>query len=64
MLVVDDNKVNRLLLARGLQEQGHAITFAENGVEALDTMRRESFDLVVLDIMMPELDGYQVLEKS
>ncbi len=63
MLVVDDNKVNRLLLARGLQELGHSITFAENGREALDTMRRESFDLVVLDIMMPELDGYQVLEK-
>jgi len=63
LLVVDDNKVNRLLLARGLQEQGHAITFAENGVQALETMRREPFDLVLLDIMMPELDGYQVLQE-
>jgi adenylate cyclase len=63
LLVVDDNKVNRLLLARGLQEQGHTITFAENGVQALETMRREPFDLVLLDIMMPELDGYQVLQE-
>lgn len=63
LLVVDDNKVNRLLLARGLQEQGHAITFAENGREALEIMRRQAFDLVLLDILMPELDGYQVLEQ-
>lgn len=63
LLVVDDNKVNRLLLARGLQEQGHDITFAENGRQALDTLRQASFDLVLLDIMMPELDGYQVLEE-
>jgi adenylate cyclase len=63
LLVVDDNKVNRLLLARGLQEQGHTVTFAENGREALDAMRRQAFDLVLLDIMMPELDGYQVLEQ-
>jgi class 3 adenylate cyclase/CheY-like chemotaxis protein len=63
LLVVDDNKVNRLLLARGLQEQGHAVTFAENGREALETMRNQAFDLVLLDILMPELDGYQVLEQ-
>jgi adenylate cyclase len=63
LLVVDDNKVNRLLLARGLQEQGHKVTFAENGREALETMRRQPFDLVLLDILMPELDGYQVLEQ-
>lgn len=63
LLVVDDNKVNRLLLARGLQEQGHQVTFAENGREALEIMRRQPFDLVLLDILMPELDGYQVLEE-
>ena len=63
LLVVDDNKVNRLLLARGLQEQGHNVTFAENGRQALDSMRRQAFDLVLLDIMMPEVDGYQVLQE-
>lgn len=63
LLVVDDNKVNRLLLARGLREQGHQVEFAENGREALDRLRAEPFDLILLDIIMPELDGYQVLEE-
>lgn len=63
LLVVDDNKVNRLLLARGLKEQGHQIEFAENGLQALERLRAEPFDLVLLDILMPELDGYQVLEE-
>lgn len=63
LLVVDDNKVNRLLLARSLQEQGHVVTFAENGRQALEVMRKQGFDLVLLDIMMPEVDGYQVLQE-
>jgi class 3 adenylate cyclase len=63
LLVVDDNKVNRLLLGRGLEQQGHTVDFAENGVQALDKLDREHFDLVLLDIQMPEMDGYQVLER-
>ena len=63
LLVVDDNKVNRLLLGRNLEQQGHSVAFAENGQQALDRLRAESFDLVLLDILMPELDGYQVLER-
>jgi adenylate cyclase len=63
LLVVDDNKVNRLLLGRGLEQQGHAVAFAENGVQALATLRAQPFDLVLLDIQMPEMDGYQVLEQ-
>src|SRR5512136_1002238 len=63
LLVVDDNKVNRLLLGRGLEQQGHAVAFAENGAQALATLRSKSFDLVLLDIQMPEMDGYQVLEQ-
>lgn len=63
LLVVDDNKVNRLLLGRGLEGQGHAVEFAKDGREALDMLLKQPFDLVLLDIMMPELDGYQVLEK-
>jgi adenylate cyclase len=62
LLVVDDNKVNRLLLVRGLEQQGHSVAFAENGRQALDRLRAETFDLVLLDIEMPEMDGYQVLE--
>ncbi|HET6447455.1 MAG TPA: adenylate/guanylate cyclase domain-containing protein [candidate division Zixibacteria bacterium] len=63
LLIVDDNKVNRLLLGRGLEQQGHSVDFAENGVLALDKLAQERFDLILLDIEMPELDGYQVLER-
>jgi adenylate cyclase len=63
LLVVDDNKVNRLLLGRGLEQQGHTIAFAENGRQALEMLRAQPFDLVVLDVLMPELDGYQVLDQ-
>jgi len=62
LLVVDDNKVNRILLARNLEQQGHVVETAENGREGLQKLRTEPFDLVLLDIEMPEMDGYQVLE--
>jgi len=61
ILVVDDNKMNRLLLARGLEQQGHRVSFAENGREALEMLHGGCFDLVLLDVLMPEMDGYQVL---
>jgi class 3 adenylate cyclase len=63
LLIVDDNKVNRLLLARTLERLGHTIGFAENGRQALDRLESDPFDLVLLDIQMPEMDGYQVLER-
>jgi class 3 adenylate cyclase len=61
ILVVDDNRVNRLLLGRGLEAQGHGVEFAEHGRQALELLGREQFDLVLLDVMMPEVDGYEVL---
>jgi len=63
LLVVDDNKVNRLLLGRSLEQQGHSVEMAENGRLALEMLHSKPFDLVLLDIEMPEMDGYQVLEK-
>jgi class 3 adenylate cyclase len=62
LLVVDDNRVNRLLLGRALEQLGHTVSFAENGREALEALRKRRVDLVLLDIEMPEMDGYQVLE--
>lgn len=62
VLVVDDNEMNRDLLARRVRRQGHMVTVAEDGVSALELMRSEPFDLVLLDIMMPKMNGYQVLE--
>jgi len=61
--VVDDNKVNRLLLSRSVEMQGHSAALAENGRVALEMLKREPFDLLLLDIEMPEMDGFAVLEQ-
>jgi adenylate cyclase len=61
ILIADDNRVNRLLLSRGLEQEGHTVVFAEHGREALDVLRSRNFDLMLLDVLMPELDGYEVL---
>jgi class 3 adenylate cyclase len=62
LLVVDDNKVNRLLLMRSLELQGHTVAFATNGREALEVLRKDPFDLMLLDMEMPEMSGFEVLE--
>jgi len=62
LLVVDDNRVNRLLVGRTLEQFGHRVAFAENGRLALEMLRTRPADLVLLDIEMPEMDGYQMLE--
>lgn len=62
LLIVDDNKVNRILLARGLEQQGHTTETAENGRQGLEMLKRGAYDLVLLDIEMPEMNGFQVLE--
>lgn len=62
LLVADDNKVNRLLLGRTLEVQGHRVSSADNGRRALDMLRAEAFDLLLLDLEMPELDGFALLE--
>ncbi|NJN96650.1 MAG: response regulator [Anaerolineales bacterium] len=62
LLVVDDNEMNRDMLSRRLLRQGHQIEMATNGREALAIITAHKFDLVLLDIMMPEMNGYEVLE--
>ena len=59
--MVDDNKVNRLLLSRSLEQQGHSVASAENGRIGLEMLRKDEFDLVLLDMEMPEMDGFEVL---
>jgi class 3 adenylate cyclase len=63
ILIADDNRVNRLLLGRGLEHDGHTVVFAEHGGEALELLRGERFELILLDVLMPELDGYGVLRE-
>jgi two-component system sensor histidine kinase/response regulator len=62
ILVVDDNETNRDLLSRRLQRQAYAVTLAESGESALEKIKAVPPDLILLDIMMPGLNGYQVLE--
>ncbi len=63
ILVVDDNVLNRMLLKRTLEQQGHTVALAENGRQALEMLDAGHFDLVLLDILMPEMDGYEVLAR-
>lgn len=63
LLVVDDDEANRTMLARRLVRLGYKVTVAENGRRALEALQAERFDLVLLDIQMPELNGYEVLER-
>jgi len=62
LLVVDDNEMNRDLLSRRLQNYGYETGIAENGIQALEMLTNSEFDLVLLDVMMPDMNGYQVLE--
>lgn len=62
VLVVDDNEMNRDMLTRRLERQGYQARVADNGRRALDMLALDRYDLVLLDIMMPEMNGYQVLE--
>ncbi|MFP4059171.1 MAG: PleD family two-component system response regulator [Bacteroidales bacterium] len=62
ILVVDDSSVNNLLMQNILEEEGYTILTVESGKEALSMIRQKSPVLVILDIMMPDLDGFEVLE--
>ncbi|HEV2425791.1 MAG TPA: response regulator [Terriglobia bacterium] len=59
ILVAEDNPVNRLLAIRLLEKQGHVVVPAENGLEALQALENGAFDLVLMDVQMPAMDGFQ-----
>jgi sigma-B regulation protein RsbU (phosphoserine phosphatase) len=63
VLAVDDNESNRDMLSRRLLRHGLTVEVAVNGIDALEQLEAKPFDLVLLDIMMPELDGYEVLKR-
>jgi DNA-binding response OmpR family regulator len=63
ILVVDDNQFNREMLARGLHRQNRYFALAANGRQALEMLDTGAFDLVLLDIVMPEMDGFEVLRR-
>lgn len=63
ILVVEDNAVHRATLVTSLEREGHRVVTAEDGRRGLELLRSEPFDVVLLDIVMPEVDGYQVLDQ-
>jgi len=63
VLVVDDVEANRDILRERLTRQGHNVTVTEDGISALRLLREEEFELVLLDVMMPGMDGFEVLAR-
>jgi CheY-like chemotaxis protein/HAMP domain-containing protein len=63
VLVADDNSINRYMLTQHVTQQGHQVAAVENGRQALERLQTETFDLVLLDVVMPEMDGYQALQR-
>lgn len=63
ILLVEDNEMNRDVLGRLLQKRGHTITFAEDGESAVAMAMAECPDLILMDISLPKMDGYEVTQK-
>jgi len=63
LLVVDDDRMIRMMLSRSLIQAGHTVEAVEGGREALELLRAKPYDAVLLDLQMPEMDGFQVLEQ-
>jgi signal transduction histidine kinase/CheY-like chemotaxis protein/ligand-binding sensor domain-containing protein len=59
VLLAEDNVVNQVLASRLLEKHGHTVVVASNGRKALDALEKEKFDLVVMDVSMPEMDGFE-----
>lgn len=63
LLVAEDNNINRVLMQTALSRLGHTVSLAENGVEAVEAVDRERFDVVLMDIEMPEMDGEEAARR-
>ncbi|MEM8781124.1 MAG: response regulator, partial [Cyanobacteria bacterium P01_G01_bin.49] len=63
ILAVDDIPDNLFLFKIALEQEGYNVITAENGIKALDQIEKSPPDLILLDVMMPEMDGYQLTQK-
>jgi signal transduction histidine kinase/CheY-like chemotaxis protein/HPt (histidine-containing phosphotransfer) domain-containing protein len=62
LLLVEDNPINQKLAVRLLEKRGHSVSVADNGMEAMEKLSRWDFDLVLMDIQMPEMDGFETTQ--
>ena len=63
VLIVDDQALNRILLSKMLEQEGYNIFMAYNGLEALKVLEKEPIDIVLLDVLMPVMDGFETAQK-
>jgi len=63
ILIAEDNVMNQLLIKHLLRSRGYKFDLVINGAEAVETLKRQSYDLVLMDIQMPEMDGYSATEQ-
>lgn len=63
ILIVDDNPKNIQLLGNILSELDYEIEYAQDGLEAVETVALDDFDLILMDVMMPEMDGYEACKE-
>ncbi len=62
ILIIDDNEMNRDMLCRRLERQGYTVIEVENGRQAVKLLKNKKFDLILLDVLMPEINGFETLE--
>ena len=63
ILLAEDNRINQRVAQRLLEKRGHLVVLAESGTEALKAWQRQSFDLILMDLQMPEMDGFEATAK-
>jgi len=63
ILLVEDNDMNRDMLSRRLERKGHEVSIATTGVEALERVKAQPFDLVLMDMSLPEMDGWEATRR-
>ncbi len=63
VLIVEDDEVNQMVLSKAIKRKGHLVSTANNGVEALNLIKEKKFDLILMDIQMPEMDGIRTTKK-
>ncbi|GAA58711.1 response regulator [Pseudoalteromonas sp. BSi20652] len=63
VLIVDDQALNRILLSKMLEQEGYKISLAYNGLDAIEVLKKEPIDIVLLDVLMPIMDGFEAAEK-